>query len=44
MNVPKEVQDKFLKKCKELDGYCDCEILMNASRELLGEKTPWSPL
>ena len=41
MNIPKNIQIKLLKKCKELDGYCDCEILKNAAKRLLGEETPW---
>ncbi len=31
MNIPKDEQEKFLEKCKEYGGYCDCEILMNAA-------------
>ncbi|GAH04401.1 unnamed protein product [marine sediment metagenome] len=41
MKIPKREQDNFLKLCKELGGFCDCEILMNAAEGLLGEETPW---
>ena len=41
MHIPKAEQNKFLDFCKELGGYCDCEILMNAAESLLGEPTPW---
>lgn len=41
MKIPKEEQEKFLEKCKEHGGFCDCEILMNAASHLLGEDTPW---
>ena len=35
MEISKETQDKFLELCGYYDGYCDCEILLNASRHLL---------
>ena len=41
MEIPNDVQNKLLNLCKELGGYCDCEILMNAAQGLLGEETPW---
>ena len=41
MQIPKKEQQNFLDLCKELGGYCDCEILMNAAPSLLGEETPW---
>lgn len=41
MKIPKKEQDKLLELCKELGGFCDCEILMNAAMGLLGEETPW---
>lgn len=41
MEIPQQEQEKFLKICQEYDGYCDCEILMNAAQFLLDEDTPW---
>jgi hypothetical protein len=41
MEIASEDQDRFLEECKKLDGYCDCEILMNTASYLLGERTPW---
>ena len=32
-------QEKLLEICKENGGGCDCEIIMNAARFLLGEET-----
>ncbi len=41
MQISEAEQQKFLEKCQELGGFCDCEILMNAAPRLLGEDTPW---
>lgn len=41
MGIDKAVQEKILELCKDYGGYCDCEILMNAAPNLLGEETPW---
>ena len=41
MKVPITEQEKLLELCKEYGGYCDCEILMNATPKLLEEETPW---
>ena len=41
MKIPQVDQEKVLEICKESGGHCDCEILMNAARFLLGEETPW---
>ena len=41
INIPQGEQEKFFKICREYDGYCDCEILMNAAQFLLDEDTPW---
>lgn len=41
MKILGEEQEKFLEKCREFGGGCDCEILMNAAERLLGEYTPW---
>ena len=41
MKIPQEEQEKFIEKCQDLDGGCDCEILMNTAERLLGEYTPW---
>ncbi len=41
MEIPPEEQEKFIKICQKYDGYCDCEILMNAAQFLLDEDTPW---
>jgi hypothetical protein len=41
MRIPQADQEKVLDICKENGGHCDCEILMNAARFLLGEDTPW---
>lgn len=38
MRIPQTDQEKVLEICKENGGYCDCEILMNAARFLLGEE------
>lgn len=38
MRIPQADQEKVLEICKEQGGYCDCEILMNAARFLLGEE------
>ncbi|HEC40910.1 hypothetical protein LCGC14_1695550 [marine sediment metagenome] len=35
MGVGKDIQDKFLELCSYYGGHCDCEILLNAERELL---------
>jgi len=39
MGIPQIDQEKVLEICKELGGHCDCEILMNAARFLLGEES-----
>ncbi len=41
MNIPEEEQEKLINFCKQHDGACDCEILMNTAPHLLGEETPW---
>ena len=41
MKINGEEQEKFLEKCREFGGCCDCEILMNVAERLLGEYTPW---
>ncbi len=41
MKVSKKNKEVLLELCKELGGYCDCEILMNVASYLLGEETPW---
>ena len=38
MRVPKDDLEKVLEICKANGGNCDCEILMNAARFLLGEE------
>ena len=38
MRIPQIDQEKVLEICKENGGHCDCEILMNAARFLLGEE------
>ncbi len=35
MKIPKVERVKFLKKCSELSGYCDCEILFNVANRLV---------
>lgn len=35
MQIPEKEQEEFLKLCRFFDGYCDCEILMNAAPQLL---------
>ena len=39
MGIPLADQEKILEICKEHGGHCDCEILMNAARFLLGEES-----
>ena len=41
MRIPQIDQEKVLEICKENGGYCDCEILMNAAFNLLGEEPPY---
>lgn len=41
MKIPINEQNKVIELCKENNGYCDCEILMNAAPQLLNEETPW---
>ena len=41
MHIPEDTQKNFLELCDKHDGYCDCEILMNAASSLLGEETSW---
>ncbi len=38
MKITPADQEKILDICKENGGHCDCEILMNAARFLLGEE------
>ena len=38
MKITQTDQEKILEICKEYGGHCDCEILMNATRFLLGEE------
>ena len=35
MEIDKDTQDRFFELCGYYSGYCDCEILLNASRFLL---------
>jgi len=37
MEIPKRERDEFLKKCRQLGGYCDCEIIFNAKDRLKAE-------
>lgn len=37
MEISKGTQDKFLELCGYYDGYCDCEILLNAARHFLSQ-------
>ena len=39
MGISPADQEKVLEICEENGGHCDCEILMNATRFLLGEET-----
>ena len=39
MEIAPEDQEKVLEICKDNGGHCDCEILMNASKFLLGEES-----
>ena len=41
MKITQKDQELLLEKCKEYDGYCDCEILMNAAQMLLNEEASW---
>ena len=41
MRIPQTDQEKVLEIFKENGGYCDCEILMNAAFNLLGEEPPY---
>lgn len=41
MRIPQIDQERILDICQRYDGHCDCEILMNAARFLLGYQTPW---
>ena len=38
MRIPQIDQEKVIEICKENGGHCDCEILMNAARFLIGEE------
>ncbi len=38
MRISQTDQGKMLDICKEYGGHCDCEILMNAARFLIGEE------
>jgi len=44
MNIPKVEQDEFLEECRELGGYCDCEIIFNAGERLLGRREDTQPV
>ena len=37
MGINETDQNKFLDICKEYNGYCDCEILMNAYQQILAD-------
>lgn len=41
MGIPLADQEKVLEICEENGSHCDCEILMNTARFLLGEETIW---
>jgi len=30
MNIPEKEQEEFVEDCRNSDGYCDCEIFLNA--------------
>ena len=30
MNISKDEQEEFLENCRYSDGFCDCEIFLNA--------------